>query len=83
MLEEMRVECKQMLAKAEEDLRLPKEETDLQMYLNQAAGRQAAGLSNYYNAHQTLYSWQDIQRQGMQSAFGNPYRGDSNWGLFK
>ena len=80
MLEAMRAECKQMLVKAEEDLRLrpTKEETDLQMKYNQATG-----LASYYNAHQKLYSWQEIQLQDMQSSFGNPYRVGSNWGLFK
>jgi len=62
MLEEMRAECKQMLVKAEEDLRLrpTKEETDLQMRYNQATG-----LVSYYNAQQTLNSWQTMQLQGM------------------
>ena len=85
LLEDMRAEGKQMLVKAEEDLRLrpTKEETDLQMYLNQAAGRQAAGLCSYYNAHQKLYGWQEIQLQNMQSVFENTYREDNNWGFFK
>ena len=83
LLEEMRAECKQMLVKAEEDLRLrpTKEETDLQMKYNQATG-----LVSYYNAQQTLNSWQTMQLQGMQSAFGNPYGNPNpykNWGLFE
>jgi len=84
MLEAMRVECKQMLVKAEEDLRLrpTKKETGLQMLYHQA------GLSSYYNA--TLNSWKAMQLQAMQNPM-NPYLNrhgadnhgaDNNWGLF-
>jgi hypothetical protein len=52
MLEEMRAECKQMLVKAEEDLRLRPNQAETLLQIMYNGGE----LSAYYNEYQKQYA---------------------------